>query len=77
MAALWGVSFWEVYSGAYELEIAADRRYILKKNPFSRTEVHSKKETAWDNDKRQRNEYLTDYARRINNQTDYCLLLSK
>ena len=24
----------EVYSGAYELEIAADRKYILKKNPY-------------------------------------------
>ena len=24
----------EVYSGAYELEFAADRRYILKKNPY-------------------------------------------
>ncbi len=24
----------EVYSGAYELEIAAERKYILKKNPF-------------------------------------------
>ena len=24
----------EVYSGAYELEIVADRRYILKKNPY-------------------------------------------